>query len=52
MRELGYSKRQARAIVDHGFKALDCANPDDASDDVVSLLQRALANLMIGRETP
>lgn len=47
MRELGYSKRQARGIVSHGFKGLapEGDGADDMSEELVSLLKRTLINL-------
>lgn len=43
MRELGYSKRQAREIAAAGFKGLADADPaDDASSELAALLKRNL----------
>lgn len=44
MRDLGYSKRQAREIVSHGFRGLTEADPD-VSDELAALLKRALTQL-------
>jgi hypothetical protein len=45
MRELGYSKRQAREIVRSGFKALAEAEPaEDVSEELVALLKRTLTH--------
>lgn len=40
MRELGYSKRQAREIAARGFKALADADPDDDVSELAALLER------------
>ncbi|MBL0919369.1 MAG: hypothetical protein IBJ14_11745 [Hydrogenophaga sp.] len=40
MRELGYSKRQAREIAARGFKALACPDPSEDMSELVSLLKR------------
>lgn len=43
MRELGYSKRQAREIAARGFKAAAEAGPaEDTSDELAALLKRNL----------
>lgn len=41
MRELGYSKRQAREIAARGFKALADADPSDDMSELALLLQRS-----------
>lgn len=40
MRELGYSKRQAREIAARGFKALAQADPSDDMSELAALLER------------
>lgn len=40
MRELGYSKRQAREIAARGFKALAEANPSEDMSELAALLER------------
>lgn len=40
MRELGYSKRQAREIAARGFKALAEADPSDDMSELAALLKR------------
>ena len=41
MRELGYSKRQAREIVSHGFKGLTASEfDDDTSEQLAALMKR------------
>lgn len=43
LRELGFSKTEARTIASHGFKGLADADPaEDESDQLVSLLKRTL----------
>lgn len=39
MRELGYSKRQARAIAAAGFKALGEAEPPDDTSELAELIR-------------
>lgn len=43
LRELGFSKTEARTIASHGFKGLADTDPaEDESDQLVSLLKRTL----------
>lgn len=40
MRELGYSKRQAKAIASHGFKGLAVHDPAEDVSEIAALLER------------
>jgi hypothetical protein len=51
MRELGYSKRQAREIASRGFKALATADDPDDTSQVTSLIEK-LNTLLVERKQP